>query len=246
MTPGEKKNDNYFNAVRLAGGEAVPLLAEAASWAEELEGLQGLLLTGGGDVHPGRYGQEYPGKCEMVDELRDELELRALSFCRERGLPVLGICRGFQVINVALGGSLLQDLATDHVGALPHRSVRDVSQVHSIRLVPGTALAGILGRDGKIQVNSRHHQGLTERELAPGLKVSAVAPDGIVEGIESWDEPFLVGVQCHPERPGEAEAMEGVFAALVEQASRTRTATGIEVRTGTRESGKQSGATASR
>jgi len=218
VTPDERKSHNYLNAVRQAGGEAVPLLPGVASWAKELEGIQGLLLTGGGDVHPGRYGEEYPGKCEMVDEQRDELELQALNFCREHGLPVLGICRGFQVINVALGGSLLQDLATDHPGALPHRAVQDISHSHPIRLLQDTVLAGVLGRDGEVRVNSRHHQGLTEKELAPGLKVSAVAPDGIVEGIELEGETFLIGIQCHPERPGEAEAAMPVFRALVERA----------------------------
>jgi putative glutamine amidotransferase len=218
VAPGDPKSDNYIEAIRRAGGRPVVLPKDVDSWAGELRDIQGILFTGGGDVHPGRYGQEYPGKCEQVDERRDDLELQALHFCRERGLPVLGICRGFQFINVALGGSLLQDVPTEHPGALPHQSIRNVSQSHPIELLSGTRLAAILGHDGEIRVNSRHHQGLTEKELAPGLKVSARAPDGIVEGIEVEGEPFLIAVQCHPERPGEAEAMEGVFAALVERA----------------------------
>jgi putative glutamine amidotransferase len=219
-TPGERKSDNYIEAIRRAGGEPVILPVDVDSWAGELEGIHGLLLTGGGDVHPDRYAQEDRGTCDLVDERRDRLELEAIAYCRKQGLPILGICRGFQVINVALGGSLLQDVETERTGALPHRSERGVSQNHSVQVRSRTQLARILRQDGEVAVNSRHHQGLSEQELAPGLTVNAMAPDGIVEGFELEGEPFLVGVQCHPERTGEAEAIVPVFDALVAAARR--------------------------
>jgi putative glutamine amidotransferase len=221
VTRGHKKSDNYIEAVRRAGAEPVVLGEDPASWDGQLDRIDGLLLTGGGDIDPTLYGQQDSGKCELVKRTRDDLELGALRLCRERGLPVLGICRGFQLINVALGGSLMQDLATNCPGALAHRSDEQArSRYHSIRVLPDTALAAILGHNGEMQVNSRHHQGLTEGGIAPGLRVSAVAPDGIIEGIELDGDAFLVAVQCHPERPGEAPVMEPVFTALVERARR--------------------------
>lgn len=222
VTPGEEVSDNYLKAVRNAGGEPVALLADAASWRAELAGIHGLLLTGGGDVSPERYGEMNRGKCAMVSAQRDELEFEALRFCTERGLPVLGICRGFQVINVGLGGRLVQDIDTEHVTEIAHPSDASTSprqsRYHEIELLPGTLLASIAGTSGEVDVNSRHHQGVTSDMVASGLKVSAMAADGIVEGLEREGEPLLLAVQCHPERPGEALPLVPVFGALVERA----------------------------
>src|SRR5512143_4038114 len=101
---GDPKSENYVRAVERAGAETVWLPRGVSSWGEQLAGIDGLLLTGGGDVSPERYGEPDSGKCELVDRQRDEAELEALDYCWELGLPILGICRGFQVINVALGG----------------------------------------------------------------------------------------------------------------------------------------------
>ena len=215
---GDPISENYVRAVERAGAEAVWLSKGTGSWGEKLADIDGLLLTGGGDVSPERYGEPDGGKCELVDPQRDEAELEALDYCWELGLPILGICRGFQVINVALNGKLVQDIESGLSGALPHRSVEGVSRNHNVDVLPGTVLEEILGRSGAVHVNSRHHQGVVRENLAPGLRVSAVATDGIVEGIEVSGERFVVGVQCHPERDGEADAMVPVFAALVERA----------------------------
>lgn len=226
VTPGEAVSDNYLNAVRAAGGEAVALLAGAGSWQAEIAGLHGLLLTGGGDVSPESYGESNHGKCAMVSAHRDELELDALRHFTERGLPVLGICRGFQVINVGLGGKLVQDIDSEHPTEIAHPSDPSASphpsRYHRIEILPGSLLATVVGASGEVRVNSRHHQGVTRDIVAPGLKVSAMAADGVVEGLEREGEPLLLAVQCHPERPGEAPPMVPVFRTLVERARAAR------------------------
>lgn len=218
----------YVAAVRTAGGEPVPLSSTAESWAGDLALLHGLLFTGGGDIDPACYGQKNDcGLSEHVEPRRDALELDALRFCLEQGLPVLGICRGFQLINVALGGSLLQDIEQEANSPIQHSSVKDAalrpSRHHPILVLPGTRLVSILGSAGEHQVNSRHHQGLMREQAAPGLRVSAVAPDGIVEGLETEEGRFLVAVQCHPERAREVHReFHALFAALVSEARRPR------------------------
>jgi putative glutamine amidotransferase len=156
--------------------------------AASLDGLQGLLLTGGGDVDPGLYGQPRQTATQHVDRARDTLELRLLDEVLRRDLPVLAICRGLQMLNVALGGTLKQDIAD-------HRKP-GVGEVHSVNLVPGTRLADIVGADSCL-VNSRHHQAVAR--VGQGLVVSAEAPDGAVEGLEHPGKRFVVAVQWHPE-----------------------------------------------
>lgn len=214
MTPGKRSSEHYLRAVREAGGEPVSLTVDACSWSGELPSLHGLMLTGGGDIDPRCYGMRNEGLSEWIDQRRDQLEMEAVRLCLERGLPVLGVCRGMQLLNVALGGSLLQDIRT----AVEHRTLEGRSSYHPVRVLPGTMLEAILCCHSSPRVNSRHHQGVEEGRLAPGLRISTVAADGIVEGLEAVDGRFLLGVQCHPERPGESPDMEMLFAALVTRA----------------------------
>ncbi len=202
-------------AVKAAGGEPVPLLVGAPSWTAEVKTLRGLVFCGGNAVDPRRYGQVNEGLCRTVIPHRDELEFEALQYCQERGLPVLGVCRGMQLLNVAHGGSMLQDLT---ITIVEHEAKGEVSCFHPIEVFSGTTLAAIAGSRKSLRVNSRHHQGLKAEHLAPGLRMSAIAPDGVVEGLEGTGEPFLVGIQFHPERAGEVPEMVALFGELVARA----------------------------
>ncbi len=219
VSPGETIGGRYLEAVKRAGGEPVPLPPDADSWEDELLTLDGLMLTGGIDLDPALYKQDRKPECQVPNEERDRLETGALRFALERKLPILGICRGFQFLNVGLGGTLIQDIPRELPSAFTHHRIEgDRSSFHTVRVLPGTRLATIVGDSGYLKVNSRHHQGITSAQLAPGLRISAWAEDGMAEGLESADGRFLVGVQCHPERDGEAVGMEAVFRALVEAA----------------------------
>ena len=212
----QETTDPLVVAVAAAGGEPVPLLVEKPSWRADVRTLHGLILNGGNAVDPRRYGQVNEGLCRTVIPQRDELEFEALQLCRERGLPVLGVCRGMQFLNVSCGGSMLQDLT---ITTVEHEAKGDVSCFHSVEVFPGTRLAALAGAQERLLVNSRHHQGLKAEHLAPGFRISAVAPDGVVEGVEAAAEPFLVGIQFHPERAGEVPELIGIFEILVAQAA---------------------------
>ncbi len=165
----------------------------------ELDRCDGLVLTGGGDVHPGLYKQpDDVVQTRGVDVHRDDFELQIIERAMKLQLPVLGICRGLQMANVAFGGSLIADLESR--GFARHRPVGNEECRHFIDLVPGTALSDIIGGTSG-EVNSSHHQGADS--IGTGLKVSAKSPDGVVEGLEWADpdgKPFLLLVQWHPER----------------------------------------------
>jgi len=208
----QAETDLLMLAVKAAGGEPVPLVAEAASWTSPVRTLRGLILNGGNAVDPRRYGQVNEGLCRTVIPHRDELEFEALQYCRDRGLPVLGVCRGLQFLNVSCGGSMLQDLT---ITTVEHEAKGEISCFHPIEIFPGTRLATLAGGQRSLRVNSRHHQGLRAEHLAPGLRISEVAPDGVGEGVEGIADPFLVGIQFHPERPGEVPEMIGIFQMLV-------------------------------
>ena len=176
-----------------------------------LEGAGGLYLCGGIDIHPSVYGMEpEPGvDLEVCPEL-DSLELELLKAALERDMPVLGICRGMQLLNVAFGGFLLQNTPG-------HRASGDEEEVpslkHTVYLSPGSKLAAILGTGGFFRVNSIHHQGLKEAQKAPGLLASAYSlEDGLIEGLESPEHSWVVGVQFHPERTDEVpKAFNNLF-----------------------------------
>jgi putative glutamine amidotransferase len=167
--------------------------------AELVGRLDGLILSGGGDVDPSRYGGDRADPLVRgVNPARDDAELAALRRAQLDGKPVLAICRGAQLVNVALGGILYADLARDHPSPLTHRMTEDAlaGPLHEVDVVPGTDLAKWLDVAGPIAVNSQHHQGI--RKLAPDLVPSAYSEDGLVEAFELPDGP-LMGVQWHPE-----------------------------------------------
>lgn len=200
----------YARAVARAGGDPVSLNPRIAPLpADPLADLAGLVLTGGPDVHPARYGQAIdPAAGVYLAEDRDAYEFPLIEAALARDLPVLAICRGMQVLNVALGGRLRQDLPG-------HRSGPDgASAIHDLTIVPGTALAEILDPARVTWTNSRHHQGFGRAEIAPGLEAAAwSAGEDLVEGVVLPGRRWVLGVQCHPER---AEEIPAEFADLFE------------------------------
>ena len=188
----------YVEAVRRAGGMAA-LLPHGETRVDELVArLDGLMLSGGGDIEPARYGGDAHEENYMVDAERDETELALVRSAVSIRMPIFGICRGAQVVNVALGGTLIEHLPDELGEAVAPRAPPRRPIPHEIRVRAGTRLAEIVGQE-KIEVASWHHQGI--RRAAEGLSVSAFAPDGAIEAVEmpSADHPWLIGVQWHPE-----------------------------------------------
>ena len=220
ITAGSKPNPRsmaaYVEYVKNAGGEPVVL---QPGTKESIGDCQGLLLSGGVDVHPRHFGREIdPAVAETltIDEERDAFELPIARAALDARMPVLGICRGFQLLNVVLGGTMVQHL-DGHTNALAPEGTPRVA--HEVRVAPETRLASMLGAD-EVPVNSWHHQGVREDDLAPGVRATAWAPDGLVEGIEAADDGWVVGVQWHPERVDEvAPANAGIAKAFVKAAA---------------------------
>jgi len=213
------QNQSYIRAVEREGG--IPLLIPFLSddsLEEVASRLDGLLLAGGGDVSPARYG-EANLYSRGLNEERDRVELFLARWALSHGLPLLAICRGIQVLNVAAGGSLYQDIASQVPGALKHDYYPHYPRhhlAHAVVVEPGTRLAKLVG-DGRLRVNSLHHQAV--KEVAPGLVVSARAEDGLVEGLEHPQHPFALGVQWHPEElVDKAPVMRRLFEGFVEAA----------------------------
>lgn len=188
---------NYADALVRVGLLPMLSVSLAAELADEtLDGFDGLLLSGGADVDPARFGQPpHPGLGE-VDADRDAFELAAYRVARERGLPVLGICRGIQVVAVAEGGSLHQHLPAVSGLHQHEQRARDGGAVHRVRIAEGSALRAAVGTDA-MAVNSYHHQGVDR--VPDALRVTARADDGMVEALEASDGAFLLAVQWHPE-----------------------------------------------
>lgn len=171
----------------------VPPLLDPSHARCILDAVSGVLLTGGADVHPDAYGQPPHPRLEETDRQRDAVEIALLRGARERRLPVLAICRGIQVVNVALGGTLVQDLPSDRPSSTRHAPAGR----HALRVAPGSLLHRTIGN--VTRVNSRHHQAVNE--LAPGLRAVAWSADGVVEALEWAGEsaPWMLAVQWHPE-----------------------------------------------
>jgi putative glutamine amidotransferase len=185
---------------------------------ELMRGVSGLLLPGGPDVGPALYGAK-PDPQAGLDICRplDDLDLRLLEYALHQDMPVLAICRGMQLLNVAFGGQLIQDLPGHRPG--PEGEVEAPRQ-HLIYLAPGAKAAAVIGNAGFFRVNSRHHQGLREAQRSPRLMTTAYAlDDGIIEGLESPEHSWVIGLQCHPERQDEVpRSFANLFAAFLERA----------------------------
>ena len=215
--PGD--TDPYEDALRAAGVEPVIVCAEdpaASSPSTLLDRAAGLLLIGGCDVNPARYDEEPAPDTEQSDSGRDELECALIQQALQRDLPLLGICRGLQILNVQHGGTLVQhlDSTVRHRRRTPDRSL----PAHPIRIVPGTLLASLAGESLTWDVNSRHHQAIAR--LGAGLRVSARDPqDETIEAVERPDKRFCIAVQWHPENqsptdPRQASLFRAFAAAL--------------------------------
>ena len=208
--------EDYVRSVERA--EAVPVVLPALrpeDAAALLERLDGLVLSGGIDVDPALYGREPHPKLGRVDRRRDEFELALTREALVRDLPLLAICRGHQVLNVATGGSLVQDIPSELKGAETHDAPgRRTRRSHTVDVTPGSKLGEILG-EGTLTVNSFHHQAIDE--LGRGLVVSARSPkDGVIEGVERPGSAFVIGVQWHPESFwNEERSFQGLFDAHV-------------------------------
>lgn len=214
---------SYCRAVQVAGGTPIllPLLDDETVLDAYLR-LDGLLLAGGGDLAPRYYGQVRQTKLTSVDPPRDRVELWLARQAMTDDLPLLGICRGIQVLNVAMEGTLYQDIATQLPHALCHnfRLERPRNYLgHEVLITPGTYLEHLFGLRS-LGVNSFHHQAV--KEVAKDLQVTATAPDGVIEGLQACDKRFVVAVQWHPEELIEdVPSMKRLFEAFVSESSRT-------------------------
>ena len=213
-------NSAYLHAVQQAGGVPVvlPPQLSATSLARLARGLDGLLLTGGGDIDPTVFGETPHPTVYEVAPARDTLESSVVHIALQRRLPILAICRGIQLLNVALGGTLFQDVASDPGTQLQHGQQEPRDQpTHKVQVKTASRLAETLGTD-ELEVNSMHHQAV--KALGAGLSAVAWAPDQIVEGVELADPSrFVLGVQWHPEELApHSEPARRLFAALVHSA----------------------------
>jgi len=196
-------NQRYILAATNAGGIPwmVPLLEDSTALRAIYDRLDGILLPGGVDLDPATFGERPTAKCGRLDPARDQIELQLTRWAMEDGKPLLGLCRGIQVMNVACGGNLYQDLESEFPDSIKHDYFPTAGYArdylaHAVELEPGSRLQKSMERP-VMTVNSMHHQGI--KQLASALVPTAWAPDGLIEGVESEDDHFMVGVQWHPE-----------------------------------------------
>jgi putative glutamine amidotransferase len=199
-----RKLEDYKQSILHAGGE-VRIVDASMTVEDAIGGVDGLMLTGGDDVAPERYGEPAHDAVVVAEPGRDEFELALVKAARDRHLPIFAICRGVQVLNVACGGTLVQDIPSQLPGAVPHALKIPPNEpytlAHEVWIEKGSLLSNLmserLGGGDSCEVNSRHHQAV--KDVARGFTVSATAPDGIVEAIEDPAAEFCLGVQWHPE-----------------------------------------------
>jgi putative glutamine amidotransferase len=210
----------YVRALIRAGGcpLMIPLGLPENVLEDLLPKLNGILFSGGGDVQPERYGSPPHPLVSGVDLDRDRVEIFLVLASMKIQLPILGICRGFQVINVALGGNLFEDILDQRPASLRHSYFPEKPRnflAHTVNIVPGSQLSKITEQSDAL-VNSLHHQGI--KQLAPGLNATAFAPDGLIEAFEIFDYKFGLAVQWHPEWLPEEASMDSIFHDLIRAA----------------------------
>jgi len=211
---------DYLTSLERAGATPRVLDPAVDLLPEVLDHCDGVLLTGGADVDPVHYGQD-PHPTLKLDAARDAYELVLAKAALARDLPVLAICRGVQLLNVAAGGSLIQDIPSQRSSDVAHGQREPLTGTpHTVQIHAGTTLAALVGQAAThdLAVNSRHHQAVDR--VAPGFIVSATAPDGIVEGIERPGARFCIGVQWHPENFWATGEFSSLFTGLIAAAER--------------------------
>jgi putative glutamine amidotransferase len=219
-----RKIEDYRQAVLHVGGE-VRVVDPSMEVGEVIGSIDGLLLTGGEDVAPARYGEEPHPSVVDVDTARDEFEIALIGEARRRSLPIFAICRGIQMLNVACGGTLVQDIPSEVAGALEHSWTvpphKPYDLAHEVWVDKDTLLARLirerLSDTDACEANSRHHQAV--KQIAPGFRVSATAPDGVIEAIEDPAVNFCLGVQWHPENFWRTGEFRPLFEGFLEAAT---------------------------
>jgi putative glutamine amidotransferase len=225
IVPNRKPAD-YITSIERTGARTLVIDITRNAPRDVLEEADGLLLTGGGDVDPARYGEAVDAPFDAAEEGRDEYETQIIKLALARDLPLLAICRGMQVLNVALGGTLVQDIPTQQPSGVTHRLAEPKWGIaHDVTVTPESRLQAVL-RDRlsearTVGVNSRHHQSI--KAVAPDLRVTATAPDGIIEAVERPEAMFCLGVQWHPENFLEHDEFGALFRAFVDAAASAAT-----------------------
>lgn len=223
--------DSYVAPLQRAGGLAVLLAVDDTAPLELLDRIDGMLLIGGADVDPASYGAERDPATELVYPERDAFEVALFRGAIERALPVLGICRGMQILNVALGGTLEQDVVAAD-GSHPHRRVKGTfdGNDHTVALAPGSLVARAVGEEAHL-AHCHHHQAV--RELGDGLVISGRAEDGVIEAIELADGRWGLGVQWHPEANDTSRLFAALCDAAAQRMSKPERPSGVSSRTST-------------
>lgn len=217
-----RKMEDYLESVRRAGGEPVEVVVGGEEPEQILSRVDGLVLTGGGDVDPQLYGEAPHETFQAAESGRDQFEIALARAAVARRIPVLAICRGMQVLNVAMGGTLFQDIPSQVTGALQHAVPQPrAGAAHEVWVATGSTLSALLKdhmEDGETcHVNSRHHQSV--KEIAKGFEVTATSPDGVIEAMEKPAGAFCVAVQWHPENFWRTGEFRELFEGLVQAAN---------------------------
>jgi putative glutamine amidotransferase len=217
-----RKMEDYLESVRRAGGEPVEVVVGGELPEQILSRVDALVLTGGGDVDPKFYGEAPHETFQPAETGRDEFEIALARAAMAMGIPLLAICRGMQVLNVAMGGTLVQDIPSQVTGALQHSVPQPrAGAAHEVWVSKGSKIAELLKdhmEDGETcHVNSRHHQAV--KDVANGFEVTGTSPDGVVEAMEKPDALYVVAVQWHPENFWRTGEFRELFEGLVQAAT---------------------------